>query len=65
VTPSLKIPTVELPVAEPWQEAALAAVPVPLVQDEYVYLFRVVEDTQDATPKANIPFVQFPAAAPK
>ena len=61
--PSANIPTVELPVAEPEQDAALEAVAEAFTSPEYVYLLRVVE-APDAYPSANIPTVALPAAAP-
>ena len=61
--PKANMPTVELPVAEPAIDAALAAVAVALTQPEYVYLLRVVE-APHAYPSAKIPTVELPAAEP-
>ena len=56
--PKAKIPTVELPVAEPKYEALVDEAPDDTTQPEYVYLLRVVEDpTPQTFPKANIPIV--------
>ena len=60
--PNAKIPVVELPVAAPCKEPALAAVAEALVSPEYVYLFRVVDGEQAIQPNANIPVVEFPVA---
>ena len=52
--------------AEPPQDAELAP-PTPLavdVQEEYVYLLRVVSPPEALSPKAKIPLVEFPAAEP-
>ena len=52
--------------AAPLQDAALAT-PTPLavdVQEEYVYLLRVVLLLDGAEPNAKIPLVEFPAAEP-
>ncbi len=62
--PKANIPTVELPAAEPFALAAVAAVADPLVQLAYVYLFRVV-DIQGVVPRAKIPTAAVPAAEPK
>jgi hypothetical protein len=64
VLPKANIPRVEFPVAEPVYELALAAAPVPLVSQAYVYLLRVVT-TEPVHPRANIPLVLFPVAAPR
>lgn len=66
VTPNAKMPTVLLPVAEPLNEAAVAAPPAATTQPEYVYLSRVVDVQVMALsePKAKIPTVLFPAAEP-
>ena len=61
--PNWKMPTVELPAADPRKDAALAAAPDDTTQPEYVYLSRVVE-APDAYPSANIPTVELPAAEP-
>ena len=50
--------------AEPRLEPILAP-PTPLavdVQDEYVYLLRVVREVPQAEPNANIPLVLLPVA---
>ena len=63
--PSAKMPLVLFPTAEPEPEVALAA-PTPdavELQEEYVYLLRVVE-APGAHPNAKIPLVLFPAAEP-
>ena len=62
--PKANMPTVELPVAEPAIDAALAAVAVALTQPEYVYLLRVVVVAPHKDPKAKIPTVELPAAEP-
>lgn len=62
--PNAKIPTVELPAADPPFDAALAAVADAFTQPEYVYLSRVVDATQLTLPKANMPVVEFPVAEP-
>ena len=63
VNPKANIPTVELPVAEPASDAALAAAPDETTHPENVYLSRVVEALGRA-PKAKIPTVELPAAEP-
>ena len=51
--PKAKIPTVELPAADPPEDAALDAVAEALMHPENVYLSRVV-DAAVVDPKANI-----------
>ena len=65
--PNAKIPLVEFPAAEPHPLLPLeTATPQAVeVQEEYVYLLRVVlSQPQFFTPKAKIPLVEFPAAVP-
>jgi hypothetical protein len=50
------MPTVQFPAAEPWAEAAVAALPPLTAQLEKVYLSRVVTRTV-VNPSANIPTV--------
>jgi hypothetical protein len=67
VEPIAKIPLVLLPAPELPREAILTA-PTPeavLEQQAYVYLFRVVEREEGATPKVNIPLVLLPAVEPQ
>jgi hypothetical protein len=61
--PKAKIPTVEVPAAEPFEDAALEEVAEALTSPEYVYLFRV-DVTLGSLPKAKMPIVEFPAADP-
>jgi hypothetical protein len=61
--PKAKMPTVLLPAAEPYAETLDAAVPVAFTSPEYVYLFLVVDNTQETIPSAKIPTVELPAAA--
>jgi hypothetical protein len=67
INPSANIPLVLFPAADPHCDAELAA-PTPLavlVQQAYVYLFRVaVLVKHPSCPKANMPFVLFPTADP-
>jgi hypothetical protein len=63
VNPNAKIPTVELPAADPLLDAALADVADEFKQPEYVYLSRVVTRQQTA-PNAKMPTVELPAADP-
>ena len=60
VNPKAKMPTVELPAAEPQLDATVAAVADPLTQPEYVYFSRL----DKLLPMAKIPNVEFPAADP-
>ena len=62
--PNANIPTVLVPAAAPSCEACVAAVALPLVSPEYVYLLRVV-DVAPMRPNAKIPTVLFPVAAPQ
>jgi hypothetical protein len=55
--PKANMPTVELPAAEPAQDAALEAVADPLRQLENVYLLRVVDPLLEVHPNAKIPTV--------
>jgi hypothetical protein len=48
--PNAKIPTVLLPAADPFSEAAVAAPPVLTTSPEYVYLLRVVTVPQQVFP---------------
>lgn len=57
-------PVVPLEAAAPENDAALAAVADALVQPEYVYLLRVATAKLGVFPKAKIPRVELPAAAP-
>jgi hypothetical protein len=62
--PKAKMPTVLLPVADPWHEAVVAAPPALTTQPKYVYLLRVVEPALLTEPNAKIPNVLLPAAEP-
>jgi hypothetical protein len=57
-------PVVPLEAADPKRDTALDAVAVAFVSPEYVYLLRVVEAPALVFPKAKIPTVALPAAAP-
>jgi hypothetical protein len=55
--PNAKIPTVELPAADPAVDAPLAAVANELTHPENMYLLRIVDPNPETFPKANIPTV--------
>jgi hypothetical protein len=63
--PKAKMPTVELPVADPEYDVAVEDVAEALISPEYVYLLRVAETETFVIPNANIPTVELPAAAPQ
>jgi hypothetical protein len=63
--PKENIPTVKFPTAAPPEEALDAEAADPFVQDEYVYLLRVVEPVPLTFPRANMPILLLPAAEPR
>lgn len=59
------MPRVLLPAAEPPYDAALAPVVEELLSEEYIYLLRAFDPKHPGeAPRANIPHVELPTAAP-